>query len=197
MPSWIVRLADQEYVEWSTVVDAPVSTIAARAEAIDRWGDERIERADEHVTSCTVPELWPRNADEFIDLNRAGPDELSLTLDAIRERFASDEAYATFALTADKLLPPGRAQWDAAQAARIDELRQAPPTTKGACCECFLHGKPRGTWSPFYCERCDIVRMHRIGKGMAQIPGAEPAKDLEWYEAKSAELRARPDWWQR
>lgn len=76
------------------------------------------------------------------------------------------------------------------------------PTTHSACCECHEHGKPRGTWSPFFCEECDIVRMHRVGKGMATIaavgdPDAEPAKDLDWYVAKSAELRAREGWWER
>lgn len=76
------------------------------------------------------------------------------------------------------------------------------PTTRGACVDCHERGKPRGTWSPFYCEECDIVRMHRVVVGMAQIaalddPHAEPPKDLDWYRSTSADLRAREGWWDR
>lgn len=81
MPRWIVRLAEDAYVEWSTVVDAPVSMLHTRDEAVCGWGRDRVERADAHVTSCVEPAFWYDSPEEFVAGNRAGPGESELSLD--------------------------------------------------------------------------------------------------------------------
>lgn len=59
MPRYIVKLADNEYVEFSTVVEAPVSQIVDRKIARALWGEERIERAD--TTGCSAhPPFCPK-----------------------------------------------------------------------------------------------------------------------------------------
>lgn len=87
MPRYILKIADDEYVDWSTIVDAPVSYIVTRAEAVARWGKDRIGRADAYTTSLIEPEYGPNCAEEAIACNRAGPDESQLTLEQIRERY--------------------------------------------------------------------------------------------------------------
>ena len=53
MPTWLMKLADDEYVEWSTVVDAPISAIMSRSEAASAGHDEeRLRWTDEHLCSC-------------------------------------------------------------------------------------------------------------------------------------------------
>lgn len=51
MPGVVAKLADNEYVEWSTICDAPSSQIVNRHEARMLFGPARVERADTHVTS--------------------------------------------------------------------------------------------------------------------------------------------------
>jgi hypothetical protein len=84
----IVKLADGEYVEWSTVVDAPVSYVLGADEARAAWGEERVERADERGTSFV--DLPPTPAAEYVAGNRAGDGEEELTLDEIRARYAKE-----------------------------------------------------------------------------------------------------------
>lgn len=87
MPSYLVKLADDEYVEWSTVVDAPLSYICERERAVSRWGEDRVARADEHVTSHTDPDFQADTPERAIAVNRAGDDESELTLAELRERY--------------------------------------------------------------------------------------------------------------
>lgn len=58
MPRYIIKPSQDEdvYVEWSTIVDAPVSRTMTRAEAVAAHSEERIARADESGHSC----LWTR-----------------------------------------------------------------------------------------------------------------------------------------
>lgn len=122
MPKWVVKLADNEYVLWSTVVDSPVSAIFDREEAVEEYGADIIERCDRQITSCTA--YGPSSMETFISLNRAGPGECGLTLEAIRERFASQESYDTFELAVHKLLPVDDSQWQTKQAELIAQLTQ-------------------------------------------------------------------------
>lgn len=80
----IVRLAEDEYVEWSTVVDAPVSYAITRAEAVEAFGASRIARADEKGTSYLSP---PYTLQDFLDCNRAGEDESHIGLEEMRRRY--------------------------------------------------------------------------------------------------------------
>lgn len=95
MPRYIAKLADNEYVEWSTVVDAPVTYIMTRDEMIrhldsnrevDRSYEamERVKRADARGTSCISPII---SVEELISCNRAGDKETELTLEQIREKY--------------------------------------------------------------------------------------------------------------
>lgn len=81
----IVKLADNEYVEWSTVVDAPVSWVMAYDEALEAAGDPaRIVRADVFGTSYLSP---PWSLRDLLNGNRAGPDESEATLSEIRKLY--------------------------------------------------------------------------------------------------------------
>ena len=55
MPSFILKLnpdpEDDQYVEWSTIVEAPTSEILTEAKAIELYGRERLERAKKTGTS--------------------------------------------------------------------------------------------------------------------------------------------------
>ncbi len=102
MPSYIVRLEDKDgtplYMEWSTVVDAPVTYLmplqefrAAYQEKYGRYGraggaddlESRLARVADYGTSA----MGYRNADEVLAGNRAGPGESTLTRDEILEEY--------------------------------------------------------------------------------------------------------------
>jgi hypothetical protein len=80
----IARLAEDEYVEWSTVVDAPVTYIIDRAEAVAEWGEERVARADAKGTSFIE---GPYTLASLLVANRAGPRENQASLEAIRKQY--------------------------------------------------------------------------------------------------------------
>jgi hypothetical protein len=85
MPRTVVKLGEDEYLEWSSVVDAPVTAILTRAEALATFPHDRVERADANGHSA----MWcdPKPGTEFVRYNRAGPKESCLTVDAIRRRY--------------------------------------------------------------------------------------------------------------
>lgn len=66
MPRQLCRVDETSFVEWSTVVDAPVSHVFDRETAQARFG----------AAAVAAAELVP-------DCNRAGPEECSLTVEAI------------------------------------------------------------------------------------------------------------------
>lgn len=87
----IVKLADDEYVVWSTVVDAPVSFVLSSEEARlelaaagYHYPEDIIERADRTTTSFIAP---PYTLDDLLGFNRAGPNETRATLDGIRRLY--------------------------------------------------------------------------------------------------------------
>ncbi len=78
---------DGAFLEWSTVVDAPVTVGMTEAElrehVAEQYGleglkmiDGRIARAVANGTSCICP---PYDFDDIVSCNRAGPDETELT----------------------------------------------------------------------------------------------------------------------
>lgn len=92
MPKYLVRLAENEYVEWSTIVDAPVSYIMNRAEAIEHSvessrleAEARVDRTDAHGHSA----LWfpAETPEELVAGNHAGPKETEITLEEIRVQY--------------------------------------------------------------------------------------------------------------
>jgi hypothetical protein len=97
MPKFLVKLADNEYVEWSTVVDAPLTPIMDREQALEHsyrgirggreverrvYAAERVDRTDRNNHSA----LWldPEPVEEIIAGNRAGEGETELTLEQLR-----------------------------------------------------------------------------------------------------------------
>lgn len=84
----IVKLADDKFIEWSSVVDAPVSAWLIRTAAAAQWGEDRVARADRNGHSAR--DMKPCPPGEFATFNRAGPNEESLTLDAIIRRYATE-----------------------------------------------------------------------------------------------------------
>lgn len=88
----IVKLAENEYIEWSTVVDAPVSYVMTRSEVpkFIRGDDisERLSRADEFGTSMLAPNL---SLQDMIGFNRAGPKESCISLEGIRSRYRKEQ----------------------------------------------------------------------------------------------------------
>jgi hypothetical protein len=90
----IVKLADEKYVEWSSIVDAPVTYIMTREEMKtyldEEYGrssiannEERLRRTDERGTSSFCRETM----EEVISCNRAGPHEEHIELEEIIKQY--------------------------------------------------------------------------------------------------------------
>lgn len=92
MPHHIVKIGDR-YCEWSTVIDAPVTSLVVLSE-FRRWyrkeyGDSsmedfktRVARAKKTGTSAIGTDLK-----SLLSCNRAGPGEAYLTVEEIKERY--------------------------------------------------------------------------------------------------------------
>ena len=82
MGRWLVKLGDR-YLEWSSIVDAPISMLMTDEELAaywrERYGTEGLERL------ATVKAGAP--GAESIGWNRAGPNETRLSVEEIIERY--------------------------------------------------------------------------------------------------------------
>ena len=97
MPNIICHLPNGNFLEWSTVVDAPTTYGVPRPEFDEycrkRYGNRyfetehetRMDLAVEHGTSSRVPR--PTSLAELVEHNRAGPNEECLRLEEILARF--------------------------------------------------------------------------------------------------------------
>jgi len=96
MPKGLIKIKDL-YLEWSTIVDAPVSfgmTLIELKEYIkDRYGQEgllelptRLERLEDKGTSF----LDDVSAEDTVAGNRSGEGEACLTLDEIYDRYCQE-----------------------------------------------------------------------------------------------------------
>ena len=97
MGRYIVKIKDM-YLEWSSIVDAPVTygmTLEVfNAYYLEEYGrrdfetelPERLERVER--TGCSARD--GHTVDSFVSYNRAGPNETCLTLDEIYQRFCVD-----------------------------------------------------------------------------------------------------------
>lgn len=88
MGKYVAKLAEDTYVEWSTVVDAPVSWVLNRDRAVAEWSEERVARADRNGTSIqTDPwgHTYPAGStpEEIVRGNHAGPDGSEITVEEI------------------------------------------------------------------------------------------------------------------
>lgn len=93
---FIVKLDGDKYIEWSRVVDAPMSYIMSRKEmynhlieqrektlASKESSEERLVRADKYGTSL----IGKTSVEEIISFNRAGDNESCLSLEEIIEKY--------------------------------------------------------------------------------------------------------------
>lgn len=102
MPHYIVKFEKDgvaKYLEWSTVVDAPV-TFGVELEHFKRWYlethgtnsarelAERLERVERFGTS-SIPETSTASLTKY---NRAGPREQCATLEQLWEMFCSSDS---------------------------------------------------------------------------------------------------------
>lgn len=84
MPRYVVKFGEGQYLEWSTVVDAPVVYMTkSREEAVMDFGADRIERADKGGTSA--PQFL--TLEDIANYNRAGDDETCITIPEIIEKY--------------------------------------------------------------------------------------------------------------
>ncbi len=94
MANYIVKLKKDKYVEWSTVVDAPITYILTREQMIAHLDEQygvssvtnnqlRLDRADENGTSA----MFNQTRGDLLSCNRAGDNEEKLTLKAILEKY--------------------------------------------------------------------------------------------------------------
>lgn len=90
MGRYVAKLAEDTYVEWSTVMDAPVSWVENREGAVSRWTEERVARADNNGTSLLDEYPAGQTPEEIVSGNRAGPEESTLTVDEIIAAYNAD-----------------------------------------------------------------------------------------------------------
>jgi hypothetical protein len=99
MPKFVVKLKDK-YLEWSTVVAAPVTRGMTReqmarylmqreTELAERSVEEVLKRADEYGTS-RFP--WEEGIRAALVCNRAGDGEVEITQDEIYEKYCTPKA---------------------------------------------------------------------------------------------------------
>ena len=93
MGRYIVKLADNKYVEWSTVVDSPVTYIMDSDEVLEYIKDTRQDQDPvevlNRINSNNHSAMWfgPQTPEELILCNRAGKNESELFLYELIEEF--------------------------------------------------------------------------------------------------------------
>lgn len=97
MPQYILKLPNDMFMLWSTIVDAPTTYAVPREDFVawylEQYGttsaDElkkRMARAETHGSSVG------HSLEDVIAGNRAGPGESTLTLEEILEQYGPDRA---------------------------------------------------------------------------------------------------------
>lgn len=65
------------------------------------------------------------------------------------------------------------------------------------CVKCEQGPKPRGSWSRFHCESCDIERMTQFDEAHSQAviyPEKREPLGREHFEAESKKIRTERGW---
>lgn len=89
----IVKLAADEFVEWSTIVDAPVTEILSKSEMqqylYSAYGSSSTEDSDRRLALADANGTSFRDSTvlELLSYNRAGDREETITLDQIRGKY--------------------------------------------------------------------------------------------------------------
>lgn len=91
MGRYVAKLGEDAYVEWSTVVDAPVSWVCPRDKAVQAWTEERVGRADANGTSILDGFPAGTTPEEIAAGNRAGPREATISVEEIIAAYNADD----------------------------------------------------------------------------------------------------------
>lgn len=97
MPQYIIKIKDY-YLDWSTIVDAPLTYGMSLAEYKTfyqrRFGSEampqlaaRLQRSERYGSSA----MPPQSAEQITSFNRAGPNEACLTFEGIYRHYCLGE----------------------------------------------------------------------------------------------------------
>lgn len=102
MPKFLMQLPDKRFVEWSTVVDAPITYSMSQDELtawhLEEFGrrehdanfQDRLQRTIEFGTSLRTPE----SAEDAAIANRAGEGEAEISLQEIAAQYHPDSAHS-------------------------------------------------------------------------------------------------------
>jgi hypothetical protein len=97
MPKFLIKLADEKFCEWSTISDAPASTISTKKDMADYLLEEygnsnyeqqlvRLERCEKTGTSA----LDGSTMENIVSGNRAGENEKELSIEEIIKKFSQN-----------------------------------------------------------------------------------------------------------
>lgn len=103
MPRYIIKLTDKNkkdwYLEWSTIVDAPITYGMNMAqlkkyikEEYGNVGLEDLPKRLERVARKGHSAMWPTSVEKLIAHNRAGHEESSISVKKIIEHFCLRKA---------------------------------------------------------------------------------------------------------
>lgn len=93
----LFKMGDDQYIEWSSIVDTAVTFLMTRAESVEEWGEERVARADKNGHSYQDAYMQNlRTPEQLIGCNRGGPGEECLTLQGFMRRYKDLESYNSF-----------------------------------------------------------------------------------------------------
>lgn len=83
MGRWLIKFDEDRFLEWSSIVDAPITMMMTRKELEEHVrnfrGSEGLDRLAERIERAVGPET--------IGWNRAGPNERRLTAKEIEEQY--------------------------------------------------------------------------------------------------------------
>lgn len=96
----ILKVGDDQYLEWSTVADAPRTFIMTRDELLNfyreeygREGLQQLELELPEIDRVGTAATGYQDVEDYVACNRAGLDETELTLEQIRESYRNEETY--------------------------------------------------------------------------------------------------------
>lgn len=90
MPHFVVKIGDDRYLKWSTVLDAPVTCGMCREEIKNFLMREKMQQAEFDVDGILEDADEPpsrRSLDRLAEFNRAGDHETSLSKEELIKQF--------------------------------------------------------------------------------------------------------------
>lgn len=99
MPTYIARFPNGLFLEWSTIVDAPISNLMTEEDFVRyyrrRYGEQEMSGLEERMERVRLKGVSSMLHGSLKDLvtgyNRAGPDESYLSIDEIMEFYSPEQ----------------------------------------------------------------------------------------------------------